>query len=267
MNYQEENNYPKAFLATGRILAVLLTLCYIIIFQNPPPIDEGTGGIVVNYGTTDAGMGKDINSVEEPSVSPKANLTQPTKVTPAQPTEQKSAVSTSDEKVVTQDNEDAPEVAANAKKTSHQVATTPAKPVKKEVVNQAALYRGPTKTGNGGGDGTTNTPGNQGSKNGSPLASNYGDGGSGNGVSGTQWSFVEMPDVKNPNRIQGTVVVDVTIDPNGNIIEAHQDRKTRMGDLELINQCINKVKSSKLTSTSPASGNQKGQVTIKFDVD
>ena len=267
MNYEEENNYPKAFLATGIILAVLLTLCYIIIFQNPPPIDEGTGGILVNYGTTDAGMGKDINSIEEPSVSPKANLTPPTKVTPAPPTEQKTAVSTSDEKVVTQDNEDAPEVAANAKKTSRQVAATPAKPVKKEVVNQAALYKGPSKTGSGGGDGTTNTPGNQGSKNGSPLASNYGDGGSGNGLKGTQWSFVEMPDVKNSNRMQGTVVVDITIDASGNIVEAHSDRKTRMGDLDLINRCIAAVKNSKLTSAATASGNQKGQVTFKFDVD
>jgi len=267
MNYQEENNYPKAFLATGIILAVLLTLCYIIVFQNPPPIDDGTGGILVNYGTTDAGMGKDINSIEEPSVAPKANLTQPTKVTPAPPTEQKSVVATSNEKVVTQDNEDAPEVAANSKKTTHQVATTPAKPVKKEVVNQAALYKGPSKTGSGGGDGTTNTPGNQGSKNGSPLANNYGDGGSGNGLSGTQWSFVNMPDVKNVNRMQGTVVIDITIDASGNIIEAHSDHKTRMGDLDLINRCITAVKNSKLTSAATATGNQKGQVTFKFDVD
>jgi len=153
------------------------------------------------------------------------------------------------------------------KKTTQNVAPTPAKPVKKEVVNQNALYKGAAKTGAGAGDGTTTTPGNQGSKNGSPLADNYGQGGTGNGVRGTQWSFVNMPDVKNTSRMQGTVVVDITIDANGNIIEAQQDRKTRMGDLDLINRCINAVKNSKLTSATAGAGNQKGQVVFKFDVD
>jgi hypothetical protein len=267
MQYQEENNYPKAFLATGIILALLLALCYLFVLENPPPVDEGTGGIVVNYGTTDAGMGKDMMSTDEPSVSPKANLTQPNKVTPAPPTEQKTQVETSNEKVVTQDNEDAPEVAANSKKPAKAVATVPTKPVHKEVVNQNALYKGPSKTGTGGGDGTTTTPGNQGSKNGSPLAPNYGEGGSGNGVKGTQWNFVSLPEVRNPSRTPGTVYVDVTIDAGGNIIEAHSDRKTRMSDLDLINRCISAVKSSRLTSSMPGSGTQQGQVKITFDVE
>jgi hypothetical protein len=165
MEYQEENNYPKAFLVTGIIMVALAFLCCIIIMDNPPVQIDGTGGVVVNYGTTDAGMGKDINSTEEPSVSPRANHEQTTKVTPAPPTEQKSQVETSNEKVVTQDNEDAPAVAANSKKSNKPATAETAKPVKKEVVNQAALYKGPSKAGNGGGDGTTNTPGNQGSKN------------------------------------------------------------------------------------------------------
>jgi len=268
MYYQEENNYPKAFLATGIILALLLAVCYLFVLQNPPPVDEGAGGMVVNYGTTDAGMGKDMTSVEEPSVSPKANHTQPNKVTPAPPTEQKTQVDRSNEKVVTQANEDAPEVAANSKKSSKTVATAPAaKPVRKEVVNQNALYKGPSKVGSGSGDGTTTTPGNQGSKNGSPLAPNYGDGGNGNGLKGTQWSFVSLPEVRNPSRTPGTVYVDVTIDENGNITEAHSDRKTRMGDLDLINRCISAVKNSRLTSSTQGSGVQHGQVKITFDVE
>ena len=192
---------------------------------------------------------------------------QTTKVTPAPSTEQKTKVETSNEKVVTQDNEEAPAVTPNSKKSKSPATADVAKPAKKQVVNKAALYTGPSKSGNGGGDGTTNTPGNQGSKNGSPLANNYGNGGNGNGVSGTQWSFVNMPDVSNPNRTQGRVIIDITIDPNGNIVEAHSDRKTRMGDLALINKCISAVKGSKLTAPTTASGNQQGQITFKFDVD
>ena len=89
MYHEEENNYPKAFLATGIILAVVMALCYFIVFTNPPKQDDGTGGILVNYGTTDEGMGKDILSTEQPSVSQKANHTQPDKVTPAPTTDQK----------------------------------------------------------------------------------------------------------------------------------------------------------------------------------
>jgi len=267
MNYEEENNYPKAFMVTGIITVALAFLCYIIIMENPPVQIDGTGGVVVNYGTTDAGMGKDINSTEEPSVAPNANHEQTSKVTPAPPTEQKSQVETSNEKVVTQDNEDAPVVTPNSKKSNKPATAEIAKPVKKEVVNQAALYKGPSKAGNGGGDGTTNTPGNQGSRNGSPLASNYGNGGNGNGVKGTQWSFVSLPEVRNPSRTPGTVYIDVTIDASGNIVEAHSNGKTRMSDLDLINRCIAAVKSSRLTSSAPASGTQQGQVKITFDVE
>ncbi len=174
----------------------------------------------------------------------------------------------SDAKVATQDLEDAPEVAPNSKKVTKTVATTPSKPVKREVVNTAALYTGPSKSGSGGGDGTTNKPGNQGSRNGSPLASNYGNGGNGNGLQGTQWSFEVYPDIKNPSRTPGTVVVDVTIYANGNIIEAHSDRaKTKINDLDLIERAVSAVKNAKLTSSSPASGVQKSQVVIKFNVD
>ena len=267
MDYKEENNYPKAFLVTGIILAVMAALCYFIVFHNPPAEVDGTGGILVNYGTTDAGEGKDFNSVEQPSVAEKANRTQPNKVTPEQPTDQKTQVDNSDKNVVTQNAEDAPTVAANSKKTSQSVATEPAKPVKKQVVNANALYRGPSSKGAGAGDGTTTTAGNQGSVNGSPLANNYGQGGSGNGLKGTQWSFVVYPEIKNTSRTPGIVVVDVTIDASGNIIDASPDKRTRMSDLDLIDRTVNAIKNSKLTSAAQASGIQKSQVVIKFNVD
>ena len=84
---QQENNYPKAFLATGIIMAVLMALCYFIVFKAPPKEADGIGGILVNYGTTDEGSGSDITSVEEPSVAEKANHVAPTKVTPEPPTD------------------------------------------------------------------------------------------------------------------------------------------------------------------------------------
>ena len=266
MEYQDENNYPKAFLATGIILALMIALCYFIVFKNPPPQDDGTGGIVVNYGTTDQGMGKDLISTEQPSVAEKANHVQPNKVTPAPPTTQKTQVDNSDKKIVTQENEDAAAVATTSKKSSATVATQVVKPVKKQVVNASALYKGSTNKGSGGGDGTTNTPGNEGSTNGSTLSNNYGKGGSGNGLNMPNWTFVSAPDPQNPRRIPGVVIIDFVVDQNGNVTTATADRKTR-ADLSLIESCISAIKNTKFTSSKPASGNQNGIYTFRFKVD
>ena len=102
MEYREQNNYPKAFAATGVILGMVMALCYFIVFRMPVKQEDGTGGILVNYGTVDEGMGSDYTSTEEPSVAEKANQTKPDKVTPAPPTEEKQQVDNSDKNVVTQ---------------------------------------------------------------------------------------------------------------------------------------------------------------------
>ncbi len=267
MDYrQEENNYPKAFLATGIILAATIALCYFIVFRNPPVQEDGTGGILVNYGTVDEGMGTDQTSTEEPSVAPKANHTQPTKVNTAPPTEQKTQEDNSDKKVVTQETEDAPAVAANSKKASNTVATQP-KPAAKPVVNQNALYKGSANKGTGQGDGNTTTPGNEGSKNGSTLSDNYGPGGSGNGLNMPNWTFVSQPDPQNIHRVPGVVVIDFIVDQNGNVISANSNRAKTRADLSLIEACISAIKNTHFTSSSPASGNQKGQYTFRFKVD
>ena len=268
MNYQEEeNNYPKAFLLTGIILGIVMALCYFIVFITPPKLDDGTGGILVNYGTVDEGSGTNQASMEEPSVAEKANKQQPDKVTPAPPTEQKTQVENSDKDVVTQNTEDAPEVAAKSKKPNNVSVAQPAKPVAKPAVNQNALYKGATNKGTGEGDGTTTTPGNQGSKNGSTLSDNYGPGGSGNGLNMPNWTFVSAPDPQNIHRVPGVVVIDFVVDPTGSVISANYNRSKTRAELSLIQACIDAIKNTKFTSSTQASGNQKGQYTFRFKVD
>jgi hypothetical protein len=67
---------------------VVIALCYFIVFQSPVKDEDGTGGILVNYGTVDEGMGSDYMSIEEPSVAENANQTKPDKVTETPPTEE-----------------------------------------------------------------------------------------------------------------------------------------------------------------------------------
>jgi hypothetical protein len=268
MEYQqEENNYPKAFLATGIIMAVLVALCFYVVFKAPPKQVDGIGGLLVNYGTTDEGAGNDQMSTEEVSAAEKANHTRPDKVTPAPPSDKPTPTEKSDQNVVTQNTEDAPEVAANTKKPTTAPATQAVKPVAKQTVNQNALYKGKPTTGSGAGDGTTTTPGNQGSTNGSTLSNNYGPGGSGTGLSLPNWQFVNPPDVKNVHRVPGTVVIDFTIDEHGNVLEAHSNKQKTKAGLDLVQSCVDAIKNSRFTSSAPASGNAKGQMSFIFRVD
>ncbi|MDB5025488.1 MAG: energy transducer TonB [Mucilaginibacter sp.] len=266
--YRQENNYPKAFAATGVIMAVLIALCYFIVFKNPPKAEDGTGGILVNYGTTDEGMGADLTSVEEPSKAERPNHTKPTKVTPAPPTPQKTQVEQSDKKVVTQNIEDAPVVDANSKKASKTAATQPVTKPAKQAVNQNALYKGKTNGGTGEGDGTTSTPGNQGKPDGSTLADNYNGTGSGNGgLRMPNRSFVNKPSVTDENRHTGKVVVDIRVDKNGNVVYASAGAAgTTITDPSLLQRCEDAVKNSKLNSSENAPDNQVGKVVFVFKV-
>jgi outer membrane biosynthesis protein TonB len=267
MEYQEENNYPKAFLATGIILGVVIALCYFIVFTNQLQ-QEGTGGILVNYGTTDEGMGSDYMSTEQPSMAEKANHTKPDKVTTAPPTEQKTQEESSDKKIVTQNTEDAPEVAANTKKPSSAIATQPTKPTK-PTINQNALYKGKTNNATGEGDGTTNTPGNQGKPTGSTLTNNYNGTGSGNGgnLSMSQRNFVNEPKVDDSHRSTGKIVVEIHVDKMGNVIYAKAGaRGTTITDYDLFTKCETAVRNARLNELDTAPETQTGFVTFVFKV-
>lgn len=267
MTNYEENNYPKAFLATGVILAVLIAACWFIVFGTPPLPENGTGGILVNYGTVDEGMGSDYMSTDEPSVAENANNTKPDKITDATPTEEKSVTESSDKNVVTQNNEDAPEVAANTNKPSNTVATQPTKTPVKPTVNQNALYKGATNNGVGEGDGNGNTPGNQGKTTGSTLTNNYDGTGSGNGgsLNMAQRSFISKPSVSYNGRQTGKVVVELRVDKQGNVIYARAGgRGTTITDGVLLDKCEDAVRNSRLNALENAQDQQIGSVTFVF---
>ncbi|MDT3402486.1 energy transducer TonB [Mucilaginibacter terrae] len=267
---KEENNYPKAFLATSVILAMLIGLSYFIVFQRPPKEDDGTGGILVNYGTVDEGMGDDYMSTEEPSVAEQANNQRPDKATPVPPTEQVNATDDASKPVVTQNTEDAPEVSSSNKPSQAVATQQPVKETPKPTVNQNALYKGKTNNGTGEGDGTGSTPGNQGKTTGTTLTNNYNGTGSGNGGNLTnmpQRNFVSKPAVTDDGRHTGKVVVDLRVDKDGNVTYARGGaRGTTITDQNLIDKCEEAVKRSRLNSLENAPDMQQGTVVFVFRV-
>lgn len=269
MQYPEENHYPKAFAYSTGVMILLLVISYLIIIGTPFKPNTGTGGLVVNYGTSVEGMGTDYMSVEEPSIDPNANNTSPDKVVPnTDPVETPSAVN-NDEKVVTQDNEDAPSVITKDKKNDNPTTAAETKETK-PTVNPNALYKGKTKNASTGkGDGEGAGPGNQGSKNGDPLAANYGAGGSGFGdLALANRQFVSRPQMEDDGQLSGKVVVEIRVDRNGEVVFARAGaRGTTIVDSKLWRKCEMAVKGSRLNQVASAPDVQVGTIVFSFKVD
>ncbi|RDC55424.1 energy transducer TonB [Pedobacter chinensis] len=276
MNYRaqninnEENNYPKAIaISTGIMGFLLLISFFIVIGSFQPPEDLGMGGMVVNYGTAAEGMGDDYTSIEEPSADPNANGKAPDKVTPEQKVTPVTTTQSSDKEIQTQNTEDA--IAVNTKSTKATTNTptqvTEDKPAQ-PAINQNALYKGKKNDGQGKGDGTGDTPGNQGSINGDPLANNYGEGGSGFGnkpIELRRFSNLVIP--KDDGQKTGKIAIRIYFNKAGDITRANQELKgSTITDTELVNKCIQAVLNSSLSRTDVGGDNQTGVVVFNFKV-
>jgi hypothetical protein len=269
MLYPEENNYPKAVLISTGLMMLFVLICYLLIIGMPSNQEFGTGGIVVNYGTSIEGMGNDYMNVDEPSIDPNANNTPPDKVVPNTSPDKSPSAEKSKEDVVTQDNEDAPSV-VNQDKKSTAISTTPVTKESKPVVNPNALYKGKaSNTSTGQGDGTSKTPGNQGSLNGDPLSTNYGAGGSGFGdLNLPNRQYVNRPRIEDNGQVTGKIVVKIFVNKNGEIVNAVPgERGTTISDQKLWEKCRIAVMGARFNSLESAPDVQQGTVVFNFKVD
>ncbi len=273
MYYNEENNYPKAITLSALLMGAFLVISYFIIFgmQSPQEI-VGTGGFVVNYGTSEEGMGDDYMSIDEPSVDPNANNTLPDKVLPNTETAPTPSAETSDKSVVTQDNEEAPSVSTPSEKKPTSAAPSTSTPKKDAAptVNQNALYKGKKNNGTGRGDGTGSTPGNQGDPDGDPLAPNYGEGGSGFGntrLTLANRRFVNTPTISDDGQQSGRIAVEIRVDRNGTVVFARAGVKgTTLSDQSLWRKCEQAVTGARLNQLESAPDVQIGVVVFNFKV-
>lgn len=266
-----DNNYPKAIAVSVGILIGFLLLSIFYIVSRAKPVEEvGIGGIIVNYGTSDQGMGSDYMSVEEPSVDPNANLTPPDKITPNEQVTQNTKAISADNNIVTSENSDA--VSLNTKPTTTKTAPTqktedkPTTPV----INQNALYKGNKNSGTGQGDGTGKVAGNQGKPEGDPLSDNYNGTGSGNGgvaLSLASRRFVSLPSIKDEGQKSGKVVVEIRVDKNGNVIGAKAGaRGTTLSDAVLWDKCETAALGSRFNTLESAPDTQVGTIVFNFKV-
>src|SRR5690606_5458371 len=139
---QEENNMPKALGLSTAVMGILVLIGFFIVFGGDVP-RYGMGGIIVNYGTAEEGMGDDYMSVDEPSMDENANNVKPDKIDPTTTPVPTPSQQVADKVVATQDMEEAPAVPKNEKpvKANADVSTVEKKDAK-PAVNPNALYKG-----------------------------------------------------------------------------------------------------------------------------
>lgn len=266
-----DNNYPKAIAVSVLILTGLLLLSiFYIVSKASPPEEVGIGGIIVNYGTSDEGMGNDYMSVEEPSVDPNANGETPDKITPDNQVTQNTNEVNAANNIVTDDNSD--NVSLNNKPSTSNNAPTqktvdkPATPV----INQNALYKGKKNSGTGLGDGTGTLAGNQGKPEGDPLSNNYNGNGSGNGgvaLDLKSRKFVNSPKISDDGQKSGKIVVEIRVDKNGNVISAKAGaRGTTLSDPLLWDKCEAAALASRFNTLDSAPDTQFGSIVFNFKV-
>ncbi|MGK6353058.1 energy transducer TonB [Parapedobacter sp. DT-150] len=264
---QEDNNYPKALWISSAVMGALVLISFLIMIGSAFP-EIGTGGIIVNYGTDPTGMGDDYMTVDEASKDENANNVPPDRIDPEQETQPTPSEQVTERSVVTQDLEDAPAVVAKENKKANAEEATVEKKDSKPAINPNALYSGKRNNAPGRGDGTGTEGGNQGSEQGDPLASNYGEGGSGFGnegltVANRRW--VVPPRIDDNGQQAGVVAVEVHVAPNGTVTYARAGVKgTTLPDRVLWEKCEQALRGARLNELERAPTVQKAVVHVRF---
>ncbi len=275
-----------ASIRTVIVFTIIILVLLWIHFTTPiPPYPEGGGGpgmgLEVNLGTSNEGMGN--NQLPTPIEMPDF------KATASEPVEA--------DKLITQDEEETGNVESSEKnepvKDIHKKKTT--KKIKEKniqrqkvsdantqpVLNQKALYKSNKGISNEGNTGKSGDQGNPGGITGSPLYTGNGNGsgggtggGSGNGtgtgkgngisfdLSGRDPLFLQKPEYN--YQAEGIVVVKITVDKNGLVINAVSGVKgsTTLDDYLL--QVARKAALQSKFSRQPEATIQTGTITYHF---
>jgi len=300
MSLSLSTDQKKSLLLSILIYASLLLLLFFIRFWPPANLEEmigsggGGGGVSINFGDSDLGSGKNTESKV-------VNVQNRAKATPAKSTPQESILSQekSTEETVTIPQKEKP------KKTQVVVKETPKQPevVKPKVSNStndalSSILKGSNK----GGDGDDKTAGNKGKSNGSLTATGYyGTGGTGGGTGGGNGTgtgigngsgygpgsgggsgggnsggsgyslgnrkALSKPAPKYTCNESGKVVVEVSVDRNGNTVNAVAGIKGTTNTAKcLLDQARIAAMNTKWDASADAPEKQVGKIVYNFNL-
>ena len=257
---KEKKDRTIAAVGTLVVHALIVLALFLMAFRTPLPL-PGEEGVEVDLGMYNQGMGE---IQPEKSAIPQQSL-------PPKPQENENVKSKDD--VVTQDTEEAPSIKTEKKKevkeeTETKPTETPKEPEEpKPVVNPKALFKGSDKSQEGGSQGITGQPGDQGNPNGLAGINKYdGHGGQGNGagydLGGRGAKTLQRPSKDFPE--EGHIVVEIFVDQEGNVIRATIAKGTDITNTEMRNMALEAAKRSKFIADPTAPEEQKGTITYTF---
>ncbi len=220
--------------------------------------------IVINFGEEEYGRG-----ISEPAESKETSRI------PEQTPAEDISVSESKDEIMTQDFERAPAVQKkksekkqDVSKVENKIKEEEKKPVEKpKQVDTRALYQGKSKTSeSNNSEGIEKAGGNQGSPEGNVDSESYSLG-MGEGVSFDLEGrgFVSLPKPELNFQKQGIVKVEITVDRQGNVVNANPGVKgSTTLDTYLLNAAKSAALRSKFTVKSDAPFHQKGYIIYHF---
>lgn len=280
---QEENkNRVVASAISIGILALLLLFLFLftIITPNPPfpEVAGGGGGLEINFGNYNEGTG----NVEQNGIGEATSVI--TEQTPTPPT----ANNANDPTYTSEQGED---VKVEDTKTKTQTNVTVIKPVvetpKPKTAAELLAEKFKQNQGKtGGGDGNSGHAGNDGSPDGNPNTNGTGGTGGGDGGGdgtghgpgsgpgtgpGKKFGFslagraiVNPPTLPKDTKEEGKVVVEITVDKNGSVIEANPNGRGTTTSSAILKA---KARQAALATKFNVSGQfeeQTGTITIIF---
>lgn len=261
MKYIETKEEQKSFIITTVLFAILFILFFFfgLHYLDPPP----ENGIAINFGTTETGMG----------------TIQPTEAIQSAPTQVTSTPSSSsNDDVISQDNEEAVVLKKSKTKESTKTVTEDkpqTKPAPKQTISKSAsdalssLINGPKSDGKAnGGEGDDTTPGDKGNPNGSIYATSYYGNGGGSG-SGKGWGLNGRKLSNSGKEVQkcnesGTVVVQITVNRSGNVIGAKYAQGTTNTNPCLVEPALATARKYKWQADADAPETQVGFIVVNF---
>ena len=253
----------KTIAAIGTIVvhALLVLVLFLMAFRTPLPL-PGEEGVEVDLGMYNQGMG--LVQPEKPAVPEQSN--------PPKPHEDQTTKSKDD--VVTQDTEEAPSLKTEKKKDNNDESVTKPKEqpdlpqeTTQPTVNPKALFKGTDKSQDGGSEGVTGQPGDQGNPNGLADVKKYdGQGGKGDGpgydLGGRGAKTLQRPPKDFPE--EGHIVVEIWVDKEGNVVRTGIAKGTDITNSEMRNTALEAARRSKFAPDPNAPDEQKGTITYTF---
>lgn len=263
MKYLETKEEKKAFTITSILFVILFFMFFYLGLTSLDPPPEN--GIAINFGTSDTGSGE-IQPLEPIATSPQTETSTPT-------------TAASQEEVLTQESEEALVIKNNKKKTPEKETskeTSKVKPIENPKPSKSttdalsSLINGPKNTGKtSGGEGDDKQGGDKGAINGNPYANSYYGSGNGTGGNGNSWGLngrkissrgKEIPKCNET----GTVVIQITVNQNGNVIAAKPTKGTTNTNPCLVEPALATAKKHKWLPDSNAPETQIGFIIIHF---